>query len=128
MTVSESHAYSPGTNGARAPVPARSWPPLGALLLLAGPRIFRLVLFPLCYPVFMVPLPSILFYAVMFPLQRLAAEQAAWALDLLRGLPSTSLIDRTSRVVGQAVGARDWTSSSAKALVRSLLAPVAVRQ
>ena len=128
MAMSESHAYSPGANGARAPVPARSWPPLGALLLLAGPRIFRLVLFPLCYPVFMVPLPSILFYAVTFPLQRLAAEQAAWALDLLRGLPSTSLIDRTSRVVGQAVGAGDWTGQSAKALVRSLLAPVAVRQ
>ena len=34
----------------------------------------------------MVPLPGILFYAITFPLQRLAAEQAAWALDLL-GVP-----------------------------------------
>jgi exosortase len=58
----------------------------GLVLFLAGPRIFRLVLFPLCYLIFMVPLPAILFYAVTFPLQRLAAEQAAWALDLL-GVP-----------------------------------------
>ncbi|MBI2526655.1 MAG: exosortase, partial [Candidatus Rokubacteria bacterium] len=35
---------------------------------------------------FMVPLPAILFYAVTFPLQSLAAQQAAWALDLL-GVP-----------------------------------------
>ena len=58
----------------------------GLVLFLAGPRFFRFVSFPLGYLVFMVPLPSILFYAVTFPLQRLAAEQAAWTLDLL-GVP-----------------------------------------
>jgi peroxiredoxin len=45
----------------------------------------------------------------------------------VRGLPSTYLVDRTGRVVGQAVGARDWAGAPAKALVRSLLAPAAVR-
>ena len=45
----------------------------------------------------------------------------------VRGLPSTYLVDRTGHVVGQAVGARDWAGASAKALVRSLLAPAAAR-
>jgi exosortase len=34
----------------------------------------------------MVPLPAIIFYAITFPLQSLAARQAAWVLDLL-GVP-----------------------------------------
>ena len=40
----------------------------------------------------------------------------------VRALPSTFLIDRAGRLVGQAVGPRDWASPEAKALVRSLLA------
>lgn len=44
----------------------------------------------------------------------------------VRGLPTTYLVDPNGRIVGQAVGARDWASPSAKALVRSLLsAPTA---
>ncbi len=58
----------------------------GLVLFLAGRGIFRAVLFPLGYLLFMIPLPGILFYAITFPLQRIAAEQAAWALDLL-GVP-----------------------------------------
>jgi exosortase len=58
----------------------------GLILLHLGERIFRVVLFPLAFLIFMVPLPAILFYAVTFPLQNLAAEQAAWTLDLL-GVP-----------------------------------------
>jgi exosortase len=58
----------------------------GLILFLAGRATFRAVLFPLSYLLFMIPLPAILFYAVTFPLQRLAAGQAAWALDLL-GVP-----------------------------------------
>jgi exosortase len=34
----------------------------------------------------MVPLPGVVFYAITFPLQRLAAQQAAWTLDAL-GVP-----------------------------------------
>lgn len=45
----------------------------------------------------------------------------------VRGLPSTYLIDRTGRVVGQVVGARDWAGPAAKALARSLLAMAAAR-
>ena len=42
--------------------------------------------FPLLFLFFMVPLPATLFYAVAFPLQNLAARNAAWTLDLL-GVP-----------------------------------------
>ena len=58
----------------------------GLILFLAGRGILRAVLFPLGYLLFMIPLPGILFYAITFPLQRIAAEAAAWALDLL-GVP-----------------------------------------
>jgi len=51
------------------------------IVIIAG-----LILFPLAFLFFMVPLPGIIFYAVTFPLQRLAAEQAAWTLDAL-GVP-----------------------------------------
>jgi len=58
----------------------------GLILFHLGTHVFRAVLFPLAFLFFMVPLPGIIFYAVAFPLQRLAAEQAAWTLDAL-GVP-----------------------------------------
>jgi exosortase len=51
-----------------------------------GGRALRAVLFPLTFLLFMIPLPAIVFYAVAFPLQNLAAQNAAWLLDRL-GLP-----------------------------------------
>ena len=39
----------------------------------------------------------------------------------VQGLPTTILIDRRGRVVGRAVGPRDWASPAGRALVRSLL-------
>jgi exosortase len=58
----------------------------GLVLFHLGPQVFRAIRFPLAYLLFMVPVPAIIFYAVTFPLQRLAATQAAWVLDLL-GVP-----------------------------------------
>jgi exosortase len=58
----------------------------GLVLFHLGTAVFRVLLFPLAFLLFMVPLPAILFYAITFPLQSLAAEQAAWALDVL-GVP-----------------------------------------
>lgn len=58
----------------------------GLVLFHLGPAFFRLLAFPLAFLFFMVPLPATLFYAVAFPLQNLAAQNAAWALDLL-GVP-----------------------------------------
>lgn len=60
---------------------------LGGLVLFhLGAPAFRRVAFPLGYLLFAIPLPAIVFYAIAFPLQRLAAENAAWTLDLL-GVP-----------------------------------------
>jgi len=39
----------------------------------------------------------------------------------VRGLPTTHLIDRRGRVVGGAVGPRDWASRQGHALIRSVL-------
>jgi len=58
----------------------------GLILFHLGHEIFRRVAFPVGFLFFMVPLPAILFYAMTFPLQRLAAQNAAWTLDAL-GVP-----------------------------------------
>src|SRR6266852_1408156 len=58
----------------------------GLVLFHLGRDIFRVLAFPLLFLFFMVPLPSTLFYAVAFPLQSLAARNAAWTLDRL-GVP-----------------------------------------
>jgi peroxiredoxin len=39
----------------------------------------------------------------------------------LRGLPSTYLIDQDGRLIGAAVGGRDWSSTEAKDLIAGLL-------
>jgi len=58
----------------------------GLVLFHLGPHAFRLLAFPLLFLLLMIPLPATLFYAVAFPLQALAARNAAWALDVL-GVP-----------------------------------------
>jgi len=60
---------------------------LGGLVWFhAGGPILRVALFPLLFLLFMVPLPAIIFYAIAFPLQSLAAQNAAFILDRL-GVP-----------------------------------------
>jgi exosortase len=60
---------------------------LVALVLFhLGSAWLRRVAFPLSYLAFMVPLPAIVFYAIAFPLQQLAAQNAAWTLEAL-GVP-----------------------------------------
>ncbi|PYO02269.1 MAG: exosortase [Candidatus Rokuibacteriota bacterium] len=58
----------------------------GLILFHAGGPVLRAVMFPLAFLLFMIPLPAIVFYAVAFPLQGLAAQNAAWTLDHL-GVP-----------------------------------------
>jgi len=44
----------------------------------------------------------------------------------VRGLPTTYLIGRDGKIIGRIIGARDWTSSAARALMVALMAsPVA---
>jgi hypothetical protein len=45
----------------------------------------------------------------------------------LRGLPTTYLIDPEGRLIGAAMGGRDWSSTEAKALIAGLLRQTAVR-
>ncbi len=59
-------------------------------------------------------------YGIAFPL---AIEDLDWgkkAFGVL-GCPATVVIDRNGRMVGRGAGEGDWTSESARALVRSLL-------
>src|SRR5262245_51558362 len=58
----------------------------GLMLFHLGTKIFRRVAFPIAFLFFMVPLPFIVFNAIAFPLQELAAHNAEWMLDLL-GVP-----------------------------------------
>lgn len=58
----------------------------GLVLFHLGRPILRAILFPFAFLFFMVPLPGVIFYSVTFPLQHLAARQAAWTLDAL-GVP-----------------------------------------
>src|SRR5437660_4085294 len=58
----------------------------GLILFHLGQKAFRVLAFPLLFLFFMVPLPATLFYAMAFPLQTLAARNAAWTLDVL-GVP-----------------------------------------
>lgn len=58
----------------------------GLMLFHLGTAIFRRVAFPIAFLFFMVPLPFIVFNAIAFPLQELAAHNAEWMLDLL-GIP-----------------------------------------
>ena len=53
---------------------------MGLVLLLLGRRVFRILLFPLCFLFLMVPLPQSLVNVVAFPLQLVAAD---WAVSLL---------------------------------------------
>src|SRR5262249_61129683 len=59
---------------------------VGLVLFHLGRQFLRVLAFPLLFLFFMVPLPATLFYAVAFPLQNLAARNAAWTLDTL-GVP-----------------------------------------
>jgi exosortase len=57
---------------------------IGLVLLFWGTAVFRLLVFPLGFLLFMVPLPALLFNAVAFPLQGLAAQNAESILNVLR--------------------------------------------
>ncbi len=59
-------------------------------------------------------------YGIAFPLAIEDLDRAKKAFGIL-GCPATVVIDRNGRMVGRGAGEGDWTSESARALVRSLL-------
>jgi len=58
----------------------------GIVVYLGGWGLLRALLFPIAYLIFMVPLPFLVFNAVAFPLQLLAARVAQASLEIL-GIP-----------------------------------------
>lgn len=56
---------------------------LGLVLLVLGPALFRLLLFPLLFLLFMVPAPNSLLSSVSLPLQQLATSASAALIRLL---------------------------------------------
>lgn len=52
----------------------------GLVLLLLGPEQLRVLLFPIAFLLFMIPLPAIVVNAAAFPLQLLAAKTATFCL------------------------------------------------
>ena len=58
----------------------------GLILFHLGGAWLRALAFPLGFLLFMIPLPGTVFYAVTFPLQHVAAQNAVWVLDLI-GVP-----------------------------------------
>jgi len=55
----------------------------GLVLFHLGTQLFRSVAFAVAFLIFMVPLPQIIFTAVTFPLQTVAAESPTRTLDFL---------------------------------------------
>ena len=58
----------------------------GLVIFFCGWQMLRAVLFPLAFLLLMVPIPSIVFSQITFPLQILASKLAAWTLPLF-GVP-----------------------------------------
>lgn len=57
---------------------------MGIILFLAGWGALRVVLFPLAYLAFMIPIPVILYNQLTFPLQLLASRLATFGLEAVR--------------------------------------------
>jgi exosortase len=59
---------------------------IGAVLLIGGTKYVRVFAFPLFLLFFMVPIPTVIYNALTFPLQMRASETAEWAIGML-GIP-----------------------------------------
>ncbi|MBW1886192.1 MAG: exosortase [Deltaproteobacteria bacterium] len=63
---------------------------MGLVLLLAGKRVFEILLFPMAFLFLMVPLPQSLVNIIAFPLQLIAA---GWAVSSLQAFGIPSLLE-----------------------------------
>jgi exosortase len=104
----------------------------GITLFLFGIEMLRLVAFPIAWLLFMIPLPSIIFYSITFPLQLLASKLAVGILDLLR-VPNVCegnviyLANFTAGVVEACSGIRSLVSMLAFAVLIGYLLNMSVR-
>jgi exosortase len=56
---------------------------VGMLLVIGGTALVRVLSFPLLLLPFMIPIPTVIYNSITFPLQLFASRVAEWALDLL---------------------------------------------
>lgn len=56
----------------------------GMILFLGGQKLLQAVSFPLCFLIFMIPLPVIIYNQITFPLQLVASRLATSWLDMVR--------------------------------------------
>jgi len=104
----------------------------GITLFLFGTEMLRLVAFPIAWLLFMIPLPSIIFYSITFPLQLLASKLAVVMLDVLR-VPTVCegnvlyLANFTAGVAEACSGIRSLISMLAFAVLMGYLLNMSVR-
>jgi exosortase len=104
----------------------------GITLFLFGIEMLRLLAFPIAWLLFMIPLPSIIFYSITFPLQLLASKLAVGILDFLR-VPNVCegnviyLANFTAGVVEACSGIRSLVSMLAFAVLMGYLLNMSVR-
>jgi len=104
----------------------------GITLFLFGDEMLRLVAFPIAWLLFMIPLPSIIFYRATFPLQLLASKLAVGILDVLH-VPSVCegnviyLAHFTAGVAEACSGIRSLMSIFAFAVLMGYLLNMSVR-
>ena len=60
---------------------------VGAIWMVCGTRILKILTFPLCLLVFMVPIPAVIYNQITFPLQIFASTVAEVTLNLI-GIPT----------------------------------------
>ena len=104
----------------------------GITIFLFGIQMLRKVAFPIAWLLFMIPIPSIIFYSITFPLQLLASKLAVGILDLLR-VPNVCegnviyLANFTAGVVEACSGIRSLVSMLAFAVLIGYLLNMSVR-
>ena len=98
----------------------------GIILFLLGKEFFKILLFPLIFLIFMIPIPSILMDRITFPMQLFASKVAANTLYLI-GIPvlregNVMLLANTSLEVAEACsGIRSLISLLALSIVFAYL-------
>jgi exosortase len=104
----------------------------GITIFLFGVQMLRKVAFPIAWLLFMIPIPSIIFYSITFPLQLLASKLAVGILDLLR-VPNVCegnviyLANFTAGVVEACSGIRSLVSMLAFAVLIGYLLNMSIR-
>ncbi len=102
---------------------------LGVILLLAGVRIARIVLVPVLYLIFMIPLPAIIWNKLAFPLQLFGSELTEEIIRFL-GVPVfregnvLHLAETSLEVVAACSGLRSLVTMFALAALLAFLAGI----